>query len=86
MNNLYSEAVSHDLTEAEGVKAYLAKTPFVAKDAVRLSGGYGNYTFRVSLVDPASTGRSSIILKHGKAFIPGTEIPISVERTASTNC
>jgi hypothetical protein len=85
MYNLYSEVVSHDLKEAEGVKDYLEKTSFAAKDVARLSGGYGNYTYRVQLLDAISTGHSSVVLKHAEGLVPGTNILLSVERTASPN-
>ena len=69
-----------DLATSSGVLAFLADTPFSSDIAIKLTGGYGNYVFRLHLKEPFE-GRQTLVLKHGKPHLPGDEsFKFSVER------
>ncbi|TFY67310.1 hypothetical protein EVJ58_g1711 [Rhodofomes roseus] len=70
----------NDLATVEGVRAYISGTPFDSVDVSRLSGGLGNFTYRLSLRTPYN-GHTTVILKHGKPYVPGMEdMAFSLER------
>ncbi|PVF95315.1 hypothetical protein CPB86DRAFT_788183 [Serendipita vermifera] len=70
------------LTTTEGIQAYLSQTPFSASAVKRLSGGFANFTFRVTLASPDQNGRHSVIVKHATAYAAGwTTIPLNLDRT-----
>ncbi|KAH9835902.1 kinase-like domain-containing protein [Rhodofomes roseus] len=70
----------NDLATVEGVRAYISGTPFDSGDVSRLSGGLGNFTYRLSLRTPYN-GHTTVILKHGKPYVPGMEdMAFSLER------
>ncbi|KAH9486413.1 4-hydroxytryptamine kinase [Psilocybe cubensis] len=57
-----------DLSLEADVRVYLAKTPFASTDVQPLSGGTGNYVFRLRL-DAPYEGRRTVVLKHAKPFV-----------------
>ncbi|KAI0319033.1 hypothetical protein OF83DRAFT_1241216 [Amylostereum chailletii] len=67
-----------DLGTEHGLLAYLARcTPFAGTRATRLSGGSGNYVFRVELAagsggegGEGEEGRKSVVVKHAKGHLP----------------
>ncbi|KAJ3546639.1 hypothetical protein NM688_g5494 [Phlebia brevispora] len=59
-----------DLAVTQDVSQYLVNGPFASSDVVSLSGGFGNYAYRLKLRDEYH-GRKTLVLKHGKAYIPG---------------
>ncbi|KAF9486426.1 kinase-like protein [Pholiota conissans] len=58
---------SFDLTTEEGVRAYLAETPFAGTDIEALSGGMANYVFRIRLSTPHE-GKETLVFKHAKPY------------------
>ncbi|KAJ2918419.1 hypothetical protein MD484_g2019, partial [Candolleomyces efflorescens] len=61
--------VSPDLTTEQGVRTYLAGTPFAASDRIEtVSGGSANYVYRIWLDTPVE-GRKTLILKHTKPYV-----------------
>ncbi|EMD41880.1 hypothetical protein CERSUDRAFT_110439 [Gelatoporia subvermispora B] len=69
-----------DLAQSEDVLTYLANTPFRSVTVTPLVGGMGNYTFRLRLHTPYE-GQTSLVLKHGKPYIPGNEdFALALER------
>jgi hypothetical protein len=72
----------YDLSIIQDVYAYLADTPFASDNITALSGGYGNWIYRLGLRVPYE-GRQTLILKHGKSIVPNTEIPFSLDRQVS---
>jgi hypothetical protein len=72
----------HDLTTTEGVSAYLQGTPFSSRETVQITGGSGNFTFRLFL-DAPHEGRSTLVLKHAKPYVAqAPSIPFGLERQA----
>ncbi|KAF9453893.1 hypothetical protein P691DRAFT_812509 [Macrolepiota fuliginosa MF-IS2] len=64
-----------DLTTEAGVEAYLADTPFACTKAEALSGGFGNFTFRLRLRQPRD-GHETLVLKHAAPYVKSlTDIP-----------
>ena len=59
-----------NLAEGDSVIQHLADGPFASEKAVALSGGYGNYTYRLHLLHEYR-GQRTLILKHGKPHLPG---------------
>ena len=57
---------NEDLATVEGVQSYVAQTCFATSTVTALSGGFGNYTYRLHLLQPYR-GRETVVLKHGKA-------------------
>ena len=69
-----------DLATEEGVRAYLAKTPFAIADIDPLSGGSANYVFRLHLLTPYR-GHETLVFKHAKPYVKDSqEIAFTVER------
>ncbi|KAI0931259.1 hypothetical protein AcW1_001289 [Taiwanofungus camphoratus] len=69
-----------DLATAEDVLVYVAETQFASKEATPLTGGFGNYAFRLHLHVPFQ-GHDTVVLKHAKPYIPGLrEMEFAVER------
>ncbi|GJE85868.1 kinase-like domain-containing protein [Phanerochaete sordida] len=69
---------SEDLAAPDGLRSYLAGTPFASTDINALSGGLGNYTYRVRLAQPYH-GHETVVVKHGKAWLPAArtfELPL----------
>lgn len=58
----------HDLTVEDGVREYLAGTPFAATRVEALSGGSANYVYRIWLETPYE-GRRTVVLKHTKPYV-----------------
>ena len=59
-----------DLPTPEGVTDYLHNTPFDSHTVTPLTGGYGNYVYRLHLRKDYHD-RRTLVLKHAKAYIPG---------------
>ncbi|KAI0073712.1 hypothetical protein K474DRAFT_1666285 [Panus rudis PR-1116 ss-1] len=69
-----------DLSKSEDLLTYLSTTPFASTKAVQLTGGYGNYVFRMFLRTEYE-GRDKLVVKHGKPFIPGSpDLTFSLDR------
>jgi 5-methylthioribose kinase len=74
---------SYDLSVPEQVLLYLEGTPFASETAVPLSGGSGNYVYRIKLRKPYE-GRRTLVLKHAKPYLPGaTEFALDLARQVS---
>ncbi|VDB84176.1 unnamed protein product [Peniophora sp. CBMAI 1063] len=61
-----------DLSVASDLLRYLADTPFAAESATSLTGGMGNYVFRIRLRTPYE-GRHTLVAKHAKPYLPGNK-------------
>ena len=73
-------AVDLDLTSNDGVTKYLQSTSFAPKQIERLSGGSGNYTWRVELEKPHQ-GHHSVVFKHAEAHVAQMPtMPFSTDR------
>lgn len=59
-----------DLATEAGILSYLQRTNFASSKAKQLTGGFGNYSFRIHLRQPYQ-GSSTLVVKHGKPYIPG---------------
>ncbi|KAA1467883.1 hypothetical protein DENSPDRAFT_357976 [Dentipellis sp. KUC8613] len=71
---------SLDLANKEHVLQYLSSGPFASTEVVPLSGGFGNYTYRLRLHSEYQ-GRQTAVLKHGKSHLPGaTSFPFALYR------
>lgn len=57
-----------DLGTPAGVRAYLAHTAFAGAGVAPLTGGSGNYVYRLQLVGGAYGGKDTLVLKHAKAY------------------
>ena len=57
-----------DLATEAGVKAYLTNTPYACTRAETLTGGIGNWAFRLYLCQPY-LGKHTLVLKHGRSYI-----------------
>ena len=69
-----------DLGTEEGVRTYLARTPFEIANITPLSGGTANYVFRLHLITPYQ-GRETLVFKHAKPYVKNIqEIAFDVER------
>ena len=74
-----------DLSIQANLIPYLENGPFASEAVAPLSGGLGNYAFRLSLKQPHQ-GKRTAILKHGKAYIPGMEsMAFDLERQVRQN-
>ena len=70
----------NDIATVAGVQAYIVDTPFDSTSIVPLSGGYGNYTFRLTLREPFREN-DTVVLKHAKPYAAAfKDIPFSLER------
>ena len=75
--------VSPDLTTEQGVRTYLAGTPFAASDRIEtVSGGSANYVYRIWLDTPFE-GRNTLILKHTKPYVREFKLAFTDERQVS---
>lgn len=70
---------SLDLAAPEAVLKYLEPTPFRSHSATPLTGGFGNYAYRIRLQNEY-LGNTSYILKHGKPYVPGMTLEFSLDR------
>lgn len=61
------------LATVDGIRDYVADTPFSCSNVTALTGGYGNYTFRLHLANPYM-GQKTLVLKHGKAWLPADKL------------
>jgi len=57
-----------DLATEEGVRKYLAKTPFESATITPLSGGSANYVFRLHLL-ASYRGNKTLVFKHAKPYV-----------------
>ncbi|KAJ7776184.1 kinase-like domain-containing protein [Mycena metata] len=75
-------SLTHDLSTAAGVKAYLETTGFASSTVTPLTGGTGNFAFRLSLLTPYN-GKSTAIVKHARPYVAtAASIPLAIERQA----
>ncbi|EJC98715.1 uncharacterized protein FOMMEDRAFT_23526 [Fomitiporia mediterranea MF3/22] len=79
---------SLDVSQPADLLTYLANTPFASTRVEPLSGGYGNFIFRLHLVKPfaASTGENlqTVILKHAKPWAASDKsFDLAIERQAT---
>src|SRR5438105_1411496 len=71
---------SFDLTTEAGVEAYLADTPYACTKAEALSGGSGNFAFRLHLRKHYD-GNQTLVLKHSRPYVKALpNIPFDVHR------
>ncbi|KAJ7155316.1 kinase-like domain-containing protein [Mycena filopes] len=74
----------HDLSTAPGVQAYLASTPFASSAVTPLTGGTGNFAFRLHLLTPYGLDKvTTAVVKHARPYVaaaPG--IKLAIERQA----
>jgi len=56
-----------DLTTEPGVLKYLSGSPFAGKDISTLTGGSGNYTFRITLQERYE-GVQTVVIKHARPY------------------
>lgn len=90
-STLISMPVLHeqDLSDVSGVLAYLQETTFASSDATVLSGGFGNFTYRLHLRVPYE-GHDTLVLKHAKPYVAspyvasGEMIPFDLERQVTS--
>lgn len=76
--------IARDLATAADVLAYLEDTPFGSTRAIPLTGGMGNYVFRLHLKN-SYEGRGTLVLKHGKPYLPGNQaFAFSLDRQVSS--
>ncbi|KAJ6452082.1 kinase-like domain-containing protein [Mycena sanguinolenta] len=72
----------HDLSTAAGVQAFLATTEFASSAVTLLTGGTGNFTFRLHLLSPYKS-QTTLVLKHARPYAAGSpSIPLAIERQA----
>jgi len=57
-----------DLTTEAGVEAYLRPTEYACTRVETLTGGTGNWAFRLWLCQ-AHQGQRTLVLKHGRSYI-----------------
>ncbi|KAJ7122356.1 kinase-like domain-containing protein [Mycena epipterygia] len=75
-------SAEHDLTTTAGVQAYLAPTQFASTSVIPLTGGTGNFTYRLQLCT-LYEGRATLVLKHARPYVAlAVNIPFAVERQA----
>ena len=77
-----------DLSQPDDVLTYLADTPFASTRAKPLSGGVGNFTFRLYLKTQLESagGAQTVILKHAKPWVAlNKDFPLAVERQVCTD-
>lgn len=69
-----------DLTTEAGVEAYLADTPYACTKAEALSGGLGNFVFRLHLREHYD-GHQTLVLKHAEPYVKALpNVPFGVSR------
>ncbi|KAF5323592.1 hypothetical protein D9611_005550 [Ephemerocybe angulata] len=59
----------YDLTTEDGVRSYLAETPFASARVETLSGGSANYVYRLWLESPLEGEIQTAVLKHTKPYV-----------------
>lgn len=75
-----TNASAFDLTTEAGVEGYVDNTPYACTRAEALSGGLGNYAFRLHLRQPYE-GHETVILKHSRPYVKAlTHIPLDIGR------
>lgn len=75
-----TQTSAFDLTIEAGVEAYLADTPYACTKAEALSGGLGNFVFRLHLREHYH-GHQTLVLKHAKPYVKALpNIPFDVHR------
>ncbi|KAJ7224025.1 kinase-like domain-containing protein [Mycena haematopus] len=75
-------STDHDLSTAAGVQAYLATTEFASSAVTLLTGGTGNFAFRLHLLTPYE-GQTTLVLKHARPYVAtAPSIPLAIERQA----
>ena len=68
MHSLQDKKVELDLTTPGGVRKYLEGTVFeTTQEPLCLTGGFGNFTYRVVLKAPVIS--ETIIVKHAAPFV-----------------
>lgn len=74
-----------DLATTEGIILYLVSTPFASDNVTSLSGGYGNFTYRVHLQTPYEGLISDVVVKYAPPYVAATQwrMPFAVERQVS---
>ncbi|KAG6851387.1 hypothetical protein H0H93_005785 [Arthromyces matolae] len=71
---------SSDLTTIDGVQAYLQNTDYPSHTVSALSGGSGNYAYRIHLTKPLD-GHHTLVLKHAQPFVKDARtIAFSLDR------
>lgn len=72
-----------DLATTEGVTSFLQDTPFDSHTVTPLTGGFGNYVYRIHLRKDYHD-RKTLVLKHAKPYIPGArDFAFPLERQVS---
>lgn len=76
-----STMAANDLATVAGVQAYIVDTPFDSTISIwPLSGGYGNYAYRLTLSEPFRE-QNTVVLKHAKPYVAAfQEMAFSLER------
>jgi len=69
----YLTPEGYDLTIPQGAHDYLSKTPFACTEVVPLTGGTGNYVFRLQLKN-SYKGRDSLVLKHARPYVKNYQL------------
>lgn len=68
------------LTTVAGVQAYVANTPFASSTVTVLSGGTGNFAYRIHLNTPFE-GQDTLVLKHAQPYVKDiSTLPFSLDR------
>ncbi|GLB43504.1 putative phosphotransferase enzyme family protein [Lyophyllum shimeji] len=71
---------TYDLTTVAGVHAYIATTPFASSAVTILSGGTGNFAYRIHL-DVPFQGQETLVLKHAEPYVKNyRSMPFSLDR------
>ncbi|KAJ7029879.1 kinase-like domain-containing protein [Mycena alexandri] len=74
--------IMHDLSAAAGVQAYLETSQFASSTVTPLTGGTGNFAFRLHLLRPYN-GKSTAVVKHARPYVAtAASIPLAIERQA----
>lgn len=77
---ILTDTMSADLTTISAVKAYLVGTPFASHTITSLSGGTGNYAYRIHLSIPYED-QQTLVLKHAQPHVKNlTTISFGLER------
>ncbi|KAF8186531.1 kinase-like domain-containing protein [Mycena galopus ATCC 62051] len=75
-------STEHDLSTAAGVQAHLATTQFASSTVTLLTGGTGNFAFRLHLLTPYK-GQTTLVLKHARPYAAAMpSFPLAIERQA----
>ncbi|KAK7051884.1 APH domain-containing protein [Favolaschia claudopus] len=68
MSSSHEENEKHDLSTPTGVQSYLASTKFASHTVTALTGGTGNFAFRLHLVEPYD-GKKTLVAKHARPYV-----------------